>query len=78
MEEVSKLLVVLELLLFHRHDLLDVGLEVLQVLHQGLLLLLEVVDLVAVLCDSTLGQVVVGNVDVVLVELQQRLCVLIW
>ena len=49
LEKFCELLVISELLLFHRHDLVDVCLEILQVVHKDFLISNKVIDISCVL-----------------------------
>ena len=69
-QEVGELFVVLQLGLLHRHNLLDVHLEVLQVVHEHLLLLLELVDVFIVVGETALAHIKLRNRNVSLIILE--------
>lgn len=71
LQKVCKLFVVFELSLLHWHNLFDVLLEIFQVLHELLLLFLELVDFCAIFCNGTLAKIVVGDLNIFLIELQE-------
>lgn len=57
--------------MLHWHNLFDVLLEIFQVLHELLLLFLELINFCAIFCNGTLAEVVVGDLNVFLIELQE-------
>lgn len=57
LQELGKLLVIGHFLLLHRHDLLDVCLELSQVVHQHLLLLGELDDVCVVLGNRSIREI---------------------
>lgn len=71
LEELGKLLVVHHFLLLHWHYLLDVCLERSQIIHQDLLLLLELDDIGVVFGNPRFRKIQVGDADVPSVEIQQ-------
>lgn len=68
-QEVCELFVVSELCFLHWDNQLDVPLEVLEVIHENSLLFYELGDFGVVLLDLGLGDVDVGDLDVILIPL---------
>ena len=66
-QEVRELLVVLQLRLFHGHDLLDVHLELLQMANELILLLLELDYVATVFSQVGLGHIQLRQLDVAFV-----------
>jgi len=74
-QEVSKLLVVFQFIIFHGHNLIDMSSKVLQVVHNNLLIFDERMNILVIFWNSSLIYIEIRNLDFTLKEVEKHICV---